>query len=129
MTKPRLPTKAWLERTFPIRLIALWIAAAALLTFASSLIPRPAYDRAGLSNLRYGYPMPYLTQDRSNLKPTRYPVFVSWLGAPATLEPALGLVNIVFYLTAFALGRVLLRRKGAEKSVPDSKSSATEKSR
>lgn len=129
MTKFRLPTKAWLERTFPVKLIALWIAAAALLTFASSLIPRPAYDRAGLTNLRYGYPMPYVTQDRSDLEPQNYPVFVSWIGAPATLEPALGLVNIAFYLTAFALGRVLLRRSPKENAVSDAKSSKAKNSR
>ena len=129
MTKPRLPTWAWLERTFPLRLIALWIVAAALMTFASSLIPRPAYDRAGLSNLRYGYPMPYVTQNRSDLEPASYPVFVSWIGAPANLEPALGLVNIAFYLTAFALGRVLLRRNPKENAVSDAESSKAKNSR
>ena len=129
MTKLRLPTKAWLERTFPIRLIAPWIVAAALLTFASSLIPRPAYGHAGLTNLRYGYPMPYITQNRSTLEPSNYPVFVSWIGAPATLEPALGVVNLAFYLTAFALGRVLLRRNPRENAVMTAESSKAEKSR
>ena len=129
MTKPRLPTKAWLERTFPAKLIALWMLAAALLTFASSLIPRPAYDLAGLTNLRYGYPMPYLIQNRSDLEPPRYPVFVSWIGAPATLEPALGLVNVAFYLTAFALGRVLLRRHPQENNALNTKSSKATNSR
>ncbi len=129
MTKPRLPTKAWVERTFPVKLIALWIAAAALLTLASSLIPRPAYDRAGLGNLRYGYPMPYITQNRSSLTPASYPVFVMWIGAPATLEPTLGIVNIAFYLTAFALGRVLLRRNSKQDDSSDAKSSKAEKSR
>ena len=129
MTGLKLPTWAWLERTFPARLIALWIVAAALLTSASSLIPRPAYDRAGLSNLRYGYPMPYVIQNRSALRPQSYPVFVSWIGAPATLEPALGVVNIAFYLTAFALDRVLLRRNSKENTVSDAKSSQATKSR
>lgn len=129
MTKPKLPTPAWLERTFPIKLIALWIVAAALLTFASGLIPRPAYARAGLANLRYGYPMPYITQNRSSLEPSSYPVFNSWIGAPATLEPALGLVNIAFYLTAFALGRVLLRRNPIQNTVSDTKSSKATNSR
>ena len=129
MTKPRLPTKAWLERTFPAKLIALWIVTAALLTFASSLIPRPAYDRAGLTNLRYGYPMPYLIQNRSDLEPPRYPVFASWIGAPATLEPTLGLVNVAFYLTAFALGRVLLRRHPQDNDASDAKSSKATNSR
>ena len=129
MTKPRLPTKAWLERTFPAKLIALWIVTAALLTFASSLVPRPAYDRAGLTNLRYGYPMPYLIQNRSDLEPPRYPVFVSWIGAPATLEPALGLVNVAFYLTAFVLGRVLLRRHPQGNAASDDKSSKATNSR
>ena len=129
MTKPRLPTKAWLERTFPAKLIALWIVTAALLTFASSLVPRPAYDRAGLTNLRYGYPMPYLIQNRSDLEPPRYPVFVSWIGAPATLEPALGLVNVALYLIAFALGRVLLRRHPQKNDASDDKSSKAINSR
>ena len=129
MTRPKLPTRAWFERTFPIKLIALWIVAAALLTFASSLIPRPAYDRAGLSNLRYGYPMPYIVQNRSSLEPQSYPVFVSWIGVPANLEPALGIVNIAFYLTAFALGRVLLRRNPTENAVSDAESSKVKNTR
>ena len=77
MTKPRLPTKAWLERTFPVKLVASWIAAAALLTFAPSLIPNPAYDRAGLTNLRYRCPMTVITQERSDLELQSYLVFVS----------------------------------------------------
>ena len=107
----------------------MWIVAATLLTFASSLIPRPAYDGAGLSNLRYGYPMPYLTQDRSSLKPASYPIFVSWIGAPTTLEPALGVVNMAFYLSTFALSRVLLRRNPSNNAVTSAKSSKAENSR
>jgi hypothetical protein len=111
----RLPTRQYLERTFKPRTVLLWVLAAFALTFASSLVPRPAYDAAGLSNLRFGYPMPFITQDRSSLAPTAFPAFVAWPGAPITLEPGLLLVNVAFYVTAFALGRVLLRRQAREK--------------
>ena len=45
--------------------------------FASSLIPRPAYDRVGLINLRYRYPITVVTQERSDLELQSYLVFVS----------------------------------------------------
>ena len=44
---------------------------------ASSLIPRPAYDRVGLINLRYRYPITVVTQERSDLELQSYLVFVS----------------------------------------------------
>jgi hypothetical protein len=55
--------------------------------------------------------MPFITQNRSDLAPERYPVFVTWPGSPARLEAGLFAVNVAFYVTAFALGRVLLRRR------------------
>jgi hypothetical protein len=109
----KLPTKRWWSRQFPPRLVALWIVGASLLTFASSLIPRPVYSLQGLEVVRYGYPMPFLTQDRSGLAVDvhPFPVFVTWVDGEAavTLEWRLAVVNVAFYLVSFALARVLLR--------------------
>jgi hypothetical protein len=70
----RLPSRRYLLQLFPLARIALFLIGAILLTFFSSLIPRPVYG-PGEQTIRFGYPMPYL-----NL----------------TLEPDLGSNAVVF---------------------------------
>jgi hypothetical protein len=109
--KVQLPTRRWLLQQFPPRLIVLYVLAAVFLTFASSLIPRPVYSFTPLETVRFGYPMPFLTQAVLETHTNAYPIFVIWYSSstPVDLELVLAFVNIAFYLTAFALGRLLLR--------------------
>ncbi len=108
----RRPTIRWWLQRFPPRMALLLLLAALTLTFASSLVPRPVYQPSGLGVIRYGYPMPFLTQDRSAARPETFPAFIAWTDgqAPVSLGWGLALVNVGFYLTAFALARVLLGR-------------------
>ena len=99
---------------FPPLRVLLLVLGAGVLTFASSLIPRPVYEQAGLGVVRYGYPMPYLMQDLSGLTPSSFPTFVNWMAntaQPTALEWNLALVNVAFYMTAFALATVFFRPK------------------
>jgi hypothetical protein len=109
--KFQVPTRRWLIQQFPPRLVVLSVFAAAMLTFASSLIPRPIYGTAPLETVRFGYPMPFIAQVPPKPNSDARPIFVSWYSsrAPIQLESGLGFVNVAFYLTAFALGRILLR--------------------
>jgi hypothetical protein len=111
MPNVKLPTRRWLLQQFPMRLVAVSFVAAILLTLTSSLIPRPVYQTSGLEVVRFGYPMPFLSQNRAGQIPERFPAFVAWTDGVGRvhLEWTLALVNVGFYLTAFALTRVLLR--------------------
>jgi hypothetical protein len=109
----RLPSKRYLLQLFPPIRVFLALLAAGALTFATSLIPRPIYN-AGLQTVQFGYPMPFetLTLEQSS-KPIT-PVFISILNArDAKIDWSLVLVNIGFYLTAFALARIFFRKPRA----------------
>jgi hypothetical protein len=112
--------KRWWHRQFPLPLVFAWLIAATALTVASSLVPRPVYEASGLEEVRFGYPMPFLTQNRSSLAVDahQYPVFVMWMdgGIPPRLEVGLALVNVAFYLVTFGLARVLLRSARDERN-------------
>jgi hypothetical protein len=109
---PRRPTIRWWLQRFPLRMALPSLLVALTLTFASSLVPRPVYQQTGLEVIRYGYPMPFLVQDRSATRPETFPAFIAWTDGqvPVSLQWGLALVNVGFYLTAFALARVLFRR-------------------
>jgi hypothetical protein len=106
----RLPSKRYLLQLFPPVRVLLAIIAAGVLTFATSLIPRPIYN-AGLQTVQFGYPMPFETLTLEQPSKPVTPVFVSILNArDAKIDWNLVLVNIGFYLTAFALARIFFRK-------------------
>jgi hypothetical protein len=108
----RLPSRRYLLQLFPPARIVLFLLGAILLTFASSLIPRPVYG-PGEQTIRFGYPMPYLTltlEPAMGSAPVSVPVvFISWWGSAVHLEWALALLDITFFLAAFALFQVMFR--------------------
>jgi hypothetical protein len=109
----RLPSKRYLLQLFPPIRVLLAIVAAGALTFSSSLIPRPIYN-TGLQTVQFGYPMPF--ESVSLEQPTKpvTPVFISVLDVrDAKIDWNLVLVNILFYLTAFALARIFFRKPRA----------------
>ena len=109
----RLPSKRYLLQLFPPVRVLLAIVAAGVLTFATSLIPRPIYN-AGLQTVQFGYPMPFETVALEQPSKPVTPVFVSILNArDAKIDWNLVLVNIGFYLTAFALTRIFFRKPRA----------------
>jgi hypothetical protein len=106
----RLPSKRYLLQLFPPIRVFLAILAAGALTFSTSLIPRPIYN-AGLQTLQFGYPMPFETVTLEQTSKPITPVFVSILNArDAKIDWNLVLVNIAFYLTAFALAKIFFRK-------------------
>jgi hypothetical protein len=109
----RLPSKRYLLQLFPPIRVLLAVVAASVLTFASSLIPRPIYN-AGLQTVQFGYPMPFETLTLMQPSKPVTPVFVSILNTrDAKIDWTLVLVNIGFYLTAFALTRIFFRKPRA----------------
>lgn len=109
----RLPSKRYLLQLFPPAQILLAILAAAVLTFATSLIPRPIYN-AGEQTLQFGYPMPFASVILEQPSKPVTPVFVSIMDTRgAKIDWNLVLVNILFYLTAFALARIFFRKPRA----------------
>ena len=106
----RLPSKRYLLQLFPPVRVLLAILAAVALTFATSLIPRPIYN-AGSQTVQFGYPMPFETVTLEQPSKPVTPVFVSVLNATdAKIDWTLVLVNILFYLTASVLARIILRK-------------------
>jgi hypothetical protein len=106
----RLPSKRYLLQLFPPVRVLLALLAAGALTFGSSLIPRPIYN-AGLQTVQFGYPMPFETLTLEQPSKPVTPVFASILNArDAKIDWNLVLVNIGFYLTAFALARIFFRK-------------------
>lgn len=92
------------------------IVAASVLTFATSLIPRPIYN-AGLQTVQFGYPMPFESVALEQPRKPVTPVFISVLNArDAKIDWNLVLVNIGFYVTAFALALVFFRKPRAAKA-------------
>jgi hypothetical protein len=107
-----------LLQLFPPAQMLLAIVAASVLTFATSLIPRPIYN-AGEQNLQFGYPMPFVSVLLEQPSKPITPVFVSILNArDAKIDWNLVLVNIGFYLTAFALARIFFRKPRAANLEP-----------
>jgi hypothetical protein len=104
----RLPSRRYLLQLFPPVRIALFVLGAILLTFASSLIPRPVYD-PGEQTIRFGYPMPFLNLRLEPNLGSNAVVFVSWWGSAVYLEWGLVILNITFFLAAFALFQVMFR--------------------
>jgi hypothetical protein len=105
----RLPSRRYLLQLFPPTRMLLFLMAAILLTFASSLIPRPIYG-PGEQTIRFGYPMPYLNLTLEPAATGAPVVFISWWGARAvSLEWGLALLNVGFFLVAFALFRLIFR--------------------
>jgi hypothetical protein len=104
----RLPSRRYLLQLFPPARIALFLIRAILLTFASSLIPRPVYGQ-GEQTIRFGYPMPYLNLTLGPATGSTPVVFVSWWGSTVHLEWALALLNTTFFLVAFTLIQVMFR--------------------
>jgi hypothetical protein len=105
----RLPSRRYLLQLFPPTRIALFLIGAILLTILSSLIPRPVYG-PGEQTIRFGYPMPYLNLTLEPAMTTAPVVFVSWWGARAiSLGWGLVILNITFFLAAFALFQVMFR--------------------
>jgi hypothetical protein len=104
----RLPSRRYLLQLFPPTRIALFLLGAILLTFASSLIPRPVYG-PGEQTIRFGYPMPYLNLTLEPAVTSAPVVFVSWWGSAVRLEWALALLDTTFFLVAFALFQVMFR--------------------
>ena len=104
----RLPSKRFLLQLFPPARVLLVLLAAGALTFASSLIPRPIYN-AGTQTVQFGYPMPFKSVTFQQVSKPITPVFVS-VSRDAKIDWGLGLVNIGFFLTAFALARVFFRK-------------------
>jgi hypothetical protein len=102
-----------LLQLFPPARVLLAILAAIALTFASSLIPRPIYN-AGMQVVQFGYPMPFETLTLEQPTKPVTPVFISILNArDVKIDWGLVLVNILFYLTAFALARIFFRKPRA----------------
>jgi hypothetical protein len=115
----RLPSKRYLLQLFPPIRALLAIVAASVLTFATSFIPRPIYN-AGLQTVQFGYPMPFESVTLEQPSKPITPVFVSILGArDAKIDWNLVLVNIGFYLTAFALARIFFRQPRAVNLEPE----------
>jgi cytochrome c oxidase assembly factor CtaG len=105
----RLPSRRYLLQLFPLARIVLFLLGAILLTFASSLIPRPIYG-PGEQTIRFGYPMPYLNLTFEPPGMPIAPVFISWWGSRAVnLDWNLALLNVSFFLAAFALFHVMFR--------------------
>jgi hypothetical protein len=73
----RLPSKRYLLQLFPPARLAGFVMLAAILTFASSLIPRPVYG-AGEQTIRFGYPLPYLNVLFEPPGTPIEPVFINW---------------------------------------------------
>ena len=103
----RLPSKRYLLQLFPPARVLLALLAAGALTFSSSLIPRPIYN-AGTQTVQFGYPMPFESVTFQQSTKPATPVFVS-VSRDASIDWGLGLVNVLFYLTAFGLARVFFR--------------------
>jgi hypothetical protein len=112
----RLPSRRYLLQLFPPARIALFVIGAILLTFLSSLIPRPVYG-PGEQTIRFGYPMPYLNlmlepagnSAGNSVENSVRVVFVSWWGSAIQVDWGLALLNLAFFLSAFALFRVMFR--------------------
>ena len=97
----RLPSRRYLLQLFPPTRIALFLFGAILLTFLSSLIPRPVYG-PGEQTIRFGYPMPYLNLTFEPPGTPVAPVFISWWSSRAvSLEWELALLDVSFFLVAF----------------------------
>jgi cytochrome c oxidase assembly factor CtaG len=108
----RLPSRRYLLQLFPPTRMLLFLLGAILLTFASSLIPRPVYG-PGEQTIRFGYPMPYLNLRFEPPGTPIAPLFVSWWGSRAvSLDWNLALLNVSFFLVAFALFQVMFRPTG-----------------
>jgi hypothetical protein len=104
----RLPSRRYLLQLFPPARIAVFLIGAIVLTFLSSLIPRPVYG-PGEQTIRFGYPMPYLNLTLEPAANSAGVVFVSWWGATVHLELSLALLNVAFFLMAFALFSAMFR--------------------
>jgi cytochrome c oxidase assembly factor CtaG len=112
----RLPSRRYLLQLFPPARIAMFLIGAIVLTFLSSLIPRPMYG-PGEQTIRFGYPMPYLNltlepaaNSAANSGVNTVPVvFISWWGSAIQVDWGLALLNLAFFLSAFMLFRVMFR--------------------